>query len=263
MHRLLREARLWLGEGKLRRQQMAEAEAPRGRIIGLDVARALAVVGMVIYHFTFDLGLFGFTPPNYAVTGFWAMFARAVAGSFLLLAGAGLVLAHGRGIVWPRFWRRFGIIAGAALLVTLATRFVMPEQFVFYGILHSIAVSSLLGLAMLRLPFAALLGLAAVFLALPQMFRHAAFDTPMLWWLGLSPSTPASMDFEPLFPWFGAFLLGMALAKILAKQGLLVPHPVPRWLWRATWIGRHSLVIYLLHQPVLMGLFIAYIRLNG
>jgi uncharacterized membrane protein len=241
---------------------VAHQTSSAARILWLDMARSLAVIGMVIYHFTFDLGMFGFIAAATPVTGFWAVFARAVAGSFMALAGFSLVLAHGRGIVWARFWRRFGVLVGCAALITVATYFVMPAQYIFFGILHSIALSSLLGLAFLRLPWAATFLVAAVVLTLPQIYRDAAFDTPLLIWLGLAPGFPPTMDFEPLFPWFGAFLLGVALARF-SKSGAGLARGVASPMMRIlTWPGQHSLVIYLAHQPILIGLFNLYFWLR-
>ena len=155
------------------------------------------------------------------------------------------------------------VIAGAAGLVSLATWFAMPEQFVFYGILHAIAVSSLLGLAFLRLPWGVVLGVAGGMLYLPMVWRDGAFDAPLLWWIGLSPGVPPSMDFEPLFPWFAPFLAGMALAKLMLSRGPLVRGVMPRGFAWLGFVGRHSLVNYLIHQPVMIGLFIGWMRLNG
>ncbi|WP_168199153.1 heparan-alpha-glucosaminide N-acetyltransferase [Pseudorhodobacter turbinis] len=233
------------------------------RILWLDMARALAVVGMVVYHFTFDLAMFGYIPAPTPVTGFWAIFARAVAGSFIALAGFGLVLAHWRGIGWRRFWRRLGIVAAGAALVSLATWFVMPGQFVFFGILHSIALSSVIGLAFLRLHWVGMLGLAAAVIALPQVWRDVIFDAPPLWFVGLSAHVRPSIDFEPFFPWFGAFLIGMAVAKLMLSAGPMARSTPTPAMERVSFIGRHSLVIYLIHQPVLIGLFISWNWLNG
>lgn len=241
---------------------VAQNTASGARVLWLDMARALAVLGMVIYHFTFDLGMFGFLEPYTAVTGFWAIFARAVAGSFLALAGFSLYLTHQNGINWPGFWRRFGILAGSAALITVATYVAMPAQFIFFGILHSIALSSLLGLAFLRLPWVVTLLVACGVLALPQVYRDVAFDTPLLAWVGLAPRFPSTMDYEPLFPWFGAFLLGLGAAQIMLARGPLRREVPSAALARLTWPGRHSLIIYLLHQPILIGLFNVYIRLR-
>jgi uncharacterized membrane protein len=232
------------------------------RLLWLDVARTVAVFGMVIYHFTFDLGMFGFIDGNTPVTGFWAVFARSVAGSFVALAGFSLFLSHQRSIKWGAFWRRMGILVGCAALITLGTYFAMPQQFIFFGILHSIALASLLGLAFLRLPWAVTLLVAAAVLAVPQFYRDVAFDTPWLLWVGLAPGFPQTMDYEPMFPWFGAFLLGMSAAQLMLSRGPLVRKAAPPLMARVTWIGRHSLVIYLVHQPVIIGLFNVYFWLR-
>jgi uncharacterized membrane protein len=232
------------------------------RILWLDIARTVAVVAMVIYHFTFDLAMFGFIDGATPVTGFWAIFARAVAGSFLALAGFSLYLSHHRGVDWPRFCRRLGVLLGSAALISAATYVAMPSQFIFFGILHSIALASILGLCCLRLPWLATLLLAAVFLVFPQVYRDPAFDTPLLLWVGLAPHFPQTMDYEPLFPWFGAFLLGMAAAQGMRERGPLSRRIASPLLAQITWPGRHSLVIYLSHQPVLIALFNLYLWLR-
>ncbi|MCF3639770.1 DUF1624 domain-containing protein, partial [Rhizobium sp. TRM95111] len=78
------------------------------------MARAMALVAMAIYHFTWDLEFFGYVEPGTAGTGGWKIFARLIAGSFLFLAGLGLVLGHGEGIRWHSFWRRLAKVGAAA-----------------------------------------------------------------------------------------------------------------------------------------------------
>lgn len=230
-------------------------QMPSGRLPLIDLARTLALLGMVSFHFTYDLDMFGWVPRGTAVTGWFWYHARIVAGSFILLAGLGLWMAHGAGIRWPAFWRRLGRIVLAAGLVSLATSIAMPEMMIFYGILHAIALSSLVGLLFLRLHWLLNLLLAVLVLLLPGLVSDPMFGGPLVW-TGLSGEVPVTADFEPFFPWFAPFLAGIALGQICSAFGLwpLLRLPEGRLLRGLAWPGRHSLAIYLIHQPVLIGL---------
>jgi uncharacterized membrane protein len=226
----------------------------------VDLARAAALCGMILFHLVYDLVLFGLLPPGtVSMPGFWGYWARLVAGSFLFLAGVSLMLAHGEGIRWRAFGRRLAVIVAAAALVSLATWTAMPNQFVFFGILHAIATCSLLGLVFLRLPAALTLAAAALVFATPWLMPGPLFEARWLVWTGLAGPAPVSMDFEPLFPWFAPFLAGMALTRLARGIGLVdrsagwptAPGPVLRGL---AFLGRHSLAVYLLHQPILLSL---------
>lgn len=236
--------------------------APPSRLIGLDLARTAALAAMVVYHFTYDLDIFGLIPRGTATSGWFWWHARLTAGSFIFLAGVSLWLSHGKAVRWSAFWRRLGKIGAAALLVTVATHFALPGLTVFYGILHSIAVSSLLGLAVLRLPATLSLALAAGVAALPYAFTHPAFQGALVW-TGLAPTAPITADFLPLFPWAAPLLAGVAAGRLASRLALW-----PRLDWPQTpllralaWPGRHSLAIYLIHQPILIGGFSLYFRL--
>ena len=227
------------------------------RLIGLDLARTLALIGMAIYHLTWDLTFFGYVAWETLALPEWRIFARLVAGSFLFLAGVSLYLAHSRGVRRAAYLRRLGMIVLAALGITLVTFVAMRPSFIFFGILHSIAAASVIGLLFLRAPVAVTLLVAAIAFAAPMVARHAIFDAPWLLWVGLSQQVPPSNDYEPVLPWIAPFLIGMALCKVALSRGLIA-----RW---ATWApgrwaailavaGRHSLAIYLIHQPVLFAL---------
>ncbi|MFE3837818.1 heparan-alpha-glucosaminide N-acetyltransferase [Pseudogemmobacter sonorensis] len=226
----------------------------KNRLILIDLLRTLALAGMVAFHLTYDLDALGFIAPGTATSGFFWYFARIVAGSFIFLAGVGLWLSHGGGIRWRPFLLRLAKILAAAALVTVASHFALPGLTIFYGILHSIAVSSLVGLLFLRLSPAAMLVLAGLVFALPWFWSHPVFDGWLIW-TGLSGRVPATADYEPLFPWFAPFLAGMACAKALSLRGLWPRLALPgrRWLRLLAWPGRHSLTIYLIHQPVLIA----------
>lgn len=233
---------------------MGRADAA-GRLVAVDVVRTVALAGMVLFHFTFDLELFGHLPAGTTVTGGWAVLARVVAGSFLFLAGVSLVLAHGAGVRWSAFARRLLRVGLAALAVTVATRLAIPEAFIFFGILHSIVLASLLGIALIRLPGVALVVLALGVVWVDRNFGFDAMNGRGLVWIGLGTQLPWTMDFVPVFPWTGALLAGMGTAKLAARAGLWdrlgQGGPLAR---RLAWPGRHSLAIYLLHQPVLIAL---------
>jgi uncharacterized membrane protein len=227
------------------------------RLIPLDLARTLAIVCMVIFHFTFDLALFGYVPPDTTIQPFWYYFARMVAGTFLFLSGVSLWMAHGQGVRWPAFWKRFAKVAGAAVLVTVASIWFVPGGTIWFGILHAIAATSLLGLVALRLPWLVTLALAAAIFAAGWGPRFAAFDPLWLVWTGLAENRPRMGDYVPLIPWTAPALAGIAVAKALRIdrwQG----SPPTATLRALSFPGRHSLVIYLIHQPILIGLFNAY-----
>lgn len=227
------------------------------RIDALDLARGLALVAMAIYHFAWDLEFFGYAPPGMTAEGGWRLFARLIASSFLFLVGVSLVLAHLGGFRLRPYLKRLAMVAGAAALISLATWFAVPQGFIFFGILHQIALASVLGLAFLRVHGSVILAVAAFMIAGPHFLKAEIFAHPALWWVGLAPSNPPSNDYVPLFPWFGAVLAGMAAARIGLSTGFLA--------WLGNWqpgaaarpllfAGRHSLAVYLLHQPALIAL---------
>lgn len=239
----------------------ASNATPLRRIPALDVARTVALACMAIYHFTVDLALFGVVAPDLPFTGFFYYFAPAIAGSFLFLAGISLSLAHGQGVRWRSWLKRLVQIVAGAALVSAATYADNPDAYVFFGILHMIAAASLIGLAFLRAPIWLTLACAAFAFLAPHYLRSSALDAPWLLWLGLSSEIPRSIDFEPVFPWMGPILLGMAAARAGIPQLLATPHapaPVVRLL---SWPGRHSLAIYLIHQPLLFGLIWLWFKL--
>lgn len=241
------------------------APMPRSRIDLLDVLRGVALIAMAIYHFAWDLEFFGYVERGMTGMGGWKLFARSIASSFLFLVGVSLVLAHARAIRWRSYWIRFAQVVAGAAVITATTYLATPTAFVFFGILHQIALASLLGLIFLRLPwlFTALVG--ATTIALPRFFETSLTEPKWLAWIGMAEKPPVSNDFVPIFPWFGAVLLGIAAARLATDRGWweklrsLNPHLMPAR--PLGWLGRHSLLFYLLHQPLLFGLVGAFAQI--
>ncbi|QJF53091.1 DUF1624 domain-containing protein [Roseobacter ponti] len=213
---------------------------------------------MVVFHFFHDLEIFGILPRGTTVTGGWDVFSSLVAGSFLFIAGISFRLAHGGGVRWRSFLRRFVVLCLAAALVSLATFVVFPENFIRFGILHCIALSGVLGLLCLRLPAVVNAGLAIVFMMAPDHLRSDLFNADLLLWTGLATATPPALDYIPVLPWSGLFLAGLAAAQMLRpgrhRPGVALSAPYAKGAAFLAWPGRHSLTIYLLHQPILLGL---------
>ena len=234
------------------------------RLWEIDCARGIAILMMMLFHTLFDLSFFSVYPVNVA-TGFWRYFAYATASLFLLIVGLSLVVSHARaaaklsGLSLARKYllRGAGIFA-LGLLVTFATWWYLHEGYVVFGILHLIGVSVILSPLFFRFKkLNILIGLTCIATGyIVSGISGPAFLLP----LGIIPPGFTSVDYTPLFPWFGMVLAGMGLGEFLYTDGVrqFSLRPMPAF-FRAplTFLGRHSLVIYLVHQPViifLMGL---------
>jgi len=218
--------------------------------------RGIAIVLMVIYHFCFDLTYFGIARFDFYHDAFWLNFRTLIVSLFLGLVGVSLALAARQQFNRAAYLRRLAQIGGCALLVTLSTWWLFPKSYTFFGVLHFIALASVLALPLTRFFFANLfLGISLVVLGVT--LQHAFFDGPWWRWVGLMTHKPVTQDYVPLLPWLGVVLIGLFLGKWLpqSKQfsalfGGAAQAAVPRGL---AWGGRHALLIYMLHQPLLMG----------
>ena len=229
-----------------------------GHVAAVDVVRGVAIAGVVLFHLVWDLAFLGLTTQTLATHPLWITFGRALAGTFMLLVGVSLVLAARRGLDRRAFIRRLTILALAALAITLITRLAFPDAFVYFGILHAIAVASLIGLSLLRLPGTAVMLVGAAMIVLGNVLSTSAFDPRWLAWIGFAAAPPPSNDFVPVFPWIGLTALGIALARIGLARGWTDALPAldGRMGGVLGVIGRWSLPIYLLHQPLLLAILV-------
>ena len=228
-----------------------------GRIALLDAVRGVAILAMVAYHIGWNAYYLGLIATDITQDPVWVTFQRSIVTAFLLLVGIGLTLAHGDGIRWRPFWRRFAVIAGAALLTSIGTYVVFPDYWAYFGILHAIAAFSLIGLAFVRAPVW-LTALAIAALMLPPLFvSDPVMSSKALSWIGFWPTPPMTTDIVPVFPWLGVVLIGIAGTRLMLRAG--VRAGISRWRLDGPagrvlrWLGRWSLVIYLVHQPVIFG----------
>jgi uncharacterized membrane protein len=225
----------------------------------IDVTRGIAILMMIVFHTVFDLHFFGIMPVDIS-TGFWRLFAMATASLFLLVAGISLVVSHARSAVklngfalTKKFLFRGAGIFALGLLVTLATWLYLHEGYIIFGILHLIGVSVMLSVLFFRFgKYNILFGL----LVIAGGFFIGNIQGPFwLLPLGIMPPAFASVDYTPLIPWFGVVLAGMGIGEFLYAGGVRkFPAPqLPDLFSRPlSFLGQHSLVIYLVHQPVII-----------
>lgn len=219
------------------------------RVWTVDAARGIALVMMVLSNFLFDLWLF--TDCLWCYAGNWVLFARFTAGLFLFLVGVSLTLSLRRAASQDtaRFWKygKRGLrIFGYGLLLTAVTLIMFPDQFIQFGILHLIGVSIILAYPVLKRPFLAG-GLGILVIALGSVIEN-------VWWFltWVFPTMIRTVDYTPVFPWFGVVLLGVMAGNLLASR--LQETATPQAARPLTFLGRHSLLLYLIHQPILVGI---------
>lgn len=232
-----------------------KAAAGPERIWEIDFLRGVSIILMVGYHALFDLSelagvrsLLGL-PIDLAGSG-WIVAQNFFAALFVILSGISSTLSH------CNAKRALKILAVAAV-VTAATYVFEPTSAIFFGILHCLAVSILMyALAFEKAGPIACAAAGALVIALtaarPAVLAGAAIRFDWLLPFGIHSPGFASYDYFPLLPWFGVFLGGAALGKsVYARRRSLLPRRPP-----ATFInlaGRHSLLIYIVHQPVIMA----------
>lgn len=234
------------------------------RFGSIDVLRGIAIVWMTVFHFCFDLTHFGFLRQDFYNDPFWTWQRTAIVSLFLFCAGLGQAVAVDQQQDSRRFWKRWAQVAGCALLVTAGSYVVFPRSFIYFGVLHGIALM----LVIVRftsgwgrwLWLAGAVAFAAKFAALQAhaAWPHAEVLNGRAWnWLGLVSRKPLTEDYVPLIPWLGAMWWGMAAGQWLLghKRGLLARR-MPRASAPLAWLGRWSLSWYMLHQPALFGILL-------
>ena len=231
----------------------------------IDFLRGIAIIMMILFHILFDLNYFGFFPIN-VQTGFWRYFAFVTASLFIFLSGTSLTVSNNNSIVssssysrknkWKAQTVRGAKIFGLGMLVTVATWLFLGSGFIVFGILHLIGFSVIFGIVFIRFKKLNLL-FASIILVLGFYLQQISFDFMWLVWLGLKPIGFYSVDYFPVLPWFGVFLLGMFFGNRFypkGKRSFWIPEVRNILVRKLCFLGRHSLIIYLLHQIIIVGI---------
>jgi uncharacterized membrane protein len=239
------------------------------RLWEIDTLRGIAVVCMVIFHFSWDLQFLGLSSVNVFSDG-WQLFARSIGSTFALLLGLSLTLVAARqaDITQTRIYalRRGALILGAGLIVSAGTFALLGDGYVRFGVLHMLGTMLIVAIPFLTLPIPVAAAAGLLMIAVGLQLNTVISDIRWLLPFGVIPSGIAMADYYPLLPWGGFSLLGVALGRFLYPAGRR-RFPLPDLstvapLRALRLLGRHSLVIYLAHQPLLLGLLYAYLALR-
>lgn len=234
---------------------MSDPMPAKPRYYALDVLRGLSILLMVAYHFGYDLVAYGLLPQ-------WILYNPLL--DFLQVLFASVFIAiSGASSTFSRSNLRRGLkILAAAAVVSLITALVAPQEFIRFGILHFLGVAALLYelfrplLNRIRINPVVCLGLFII----SRLLLQPTYEIPHLWWLGIRQASFTSGDYFPLFPWIFMYLLGVWLGRAVSANKL------PGWFYRMRApllekLGAHTLLVYLLHQPVCMGITLLLIQL--
>lgn len=214
-----------------------------GRIWEMDFARGLALVLMSYFHLIYDMKeFFGY---NVSYEGNMVAFAGKLSAiSFILISGISTTFSR------STTRRGFEVLA-AALLITISTYLFNKDFFVVFGILHFIGLSMILSAALKRFDKYILLAAGILIIIIGYTLPMGNYSNDYLMIVGLRSQTFASSDYYPLVPYFGIFLVGMVLGSLLyaEKKSLVKPFYGHRIISAA---GRNSLLVYLVHQPLIL-----------
>ncbi|MFZ4714374.1 MAG: heparan-alpha-glucosaminide N-acetyltransferase [Bacteriovoracaceae bacterium] len=208
----------------------------------IDLFRVLAIILMVIFHFTYDLSLFDYNKIDFYNEPFWFWLPRIIVSLFLTAVGASLVITYKTHFDRKKFFIRQSKLVFLSIGVSLLTYFIFPDRWIYFGTLHCITVTSFIGVLFIHRPNLSLI-LSFLILALILIFK---WDTMSL--SGLFPIR--SMDFIPPYPWMAWVWLGIFLAY---RPWIYSPFKLPFVDSKVKFLSRHSLIIYLIHQPILFS----------
>lgn len=221
------------------------------RILWVDTLRGLAIVLMIIFHFCYDLRYFGYVNWNVPNGSNWWPFRYLILTLFIFTMGLSLSLAHKIRFRQKAFTKRLAQLVLSAMAITVMSLFMFEKSWIYFGILHFITIASIVGVLFVSLPRLALVTGGIILLGywfkfLPSGFPFHFFSS----WL-----PQHTEDFVPIFPWLGVMLLGIGVAGCFSLKNIKVQHS--KVITPLATMGKHGLLIYLIHQPILFAGFFA------
>lgn len=244
----------------------------RKRYTLLDIIRAVAIINMVFYHAMWDITrIFGVEAAWFSSDGA-AVWQRSIRLTFILVSGFCWCLSKNK-------LNRALTVLAASVIISGVTAIVLPESAIIFGVLSLIGAAMLVTIPLDRLfrkisPFAGVAVCLALFILtrnIPQGYigigSITLFDLPdslyanlITTFFGFRMNGFYSSDYVPLFPWLFIFWLGYFLYRIFERFDLLKYLSVVSFK-PLEWLGRHSLTVYLLHQPIVYGILYVFFKI--
>ena len=235
---------------------------PNDRYWDLDLLRGIAVLAMIVFHLTFDLGYFGLISSDTIYEPGWVAFQHMIAGTFIFVAGVGFDLCHRQGIKWQNIIKRVLILGPLSALISIVTFIILGQFWIKFGILHCILAASLIsiftvGLSTSRLIVLTVLLAAIYFYLNPPVAIPSSFD-----FIIKTVHPHYSVDYRPIFPWLIVFLIGMIASRKTRRSGKSILFRISassKSVKLLLLLGQYSLLIYLFHQPILLFILYVYV----
>lgn len=241
-------------------------KSKRIRLAGLDTIRGITLISMILYHFVWDLVYLYDVPLDWYQSSFSYVWQQSICWTFLLLSGFCWSLGK-------QHLKRGLLIFGCGTLLSLATLLLMPSKRIVFGILTLLGSCVLIMIPLEQLlkkasPTIGMLLSMAVFVVTRSCndgylgfehwkiidLPHSFYRNLLTTYLGFPSPNFYSTDYFSLFPWFFLFLTGYFLYQLFQahawNEKLFSRGHIPM----AEFMGKYSLVIYMVHQPILYGL---------
>ena len=220
------------------------------RVFEVDFFRGIAIILMVIFHFCFDLNYFGYIDFDIYSGLNWKIFRIVIVSLFLLLVGISLCLAYRKTLNIDKLKKRLFILGISSVAISAVTYFIFPHSWIYFGIIHFIFFATIVGIPFIRFPKISLVvGILIITLYFLGVFHfkwlynylQPLFHLPL-----------RTQDIVRFSPWFGVVLIGIFLYYYLLPKINISQNMITK---KIAFLGRHSLLIYLIHQPIMFGFF--------
>jgi uncharacterized membrane protein len=225
------------------------------RLWEIDFFRGIAILLMILFNWSFTLYYLGI----YKIAEgdiYWQLFPRMVASMFIIIAGIMLSINNAKGKSQTKRGLKIFLLG---IGITIVTWIFVPRDFIVFGILHFIGLSVIISPLFVKLKNDLLLAGALIIMIAGAILETFTFGFPWLVWFGFVPSGFQTLDYFPLLPWLGVMMLGVYIGNMMYEKGKrqikIVKHPSLTAPF--SFLGRHSLLIYIIHQPILLAILFA------